>query len=103
MSDQRSECNGCHRLTPTIGGRCPECWYAKSPSMTRAPRRHRRFPVAEPLDLLDPFLWSWLPVPLGVVMVVVGLVLASPPLIGVGAVLCLLRIGGAFVPWDPWW
>ena len=24
-------CPNCGRLTPTIGGRCPECWFAKHP------------------------------------------------------------------------
>ena len=29
--DNRTVCDGCGRATPTIHGRCPNCWHVKQP------------------------------------------------------------------------
>ncbi len=35
--ENRSECAGCGRITPTIHGRCPACWHVKELAFAPAP------------------------------------------------------------------
>jgi hypothetical protein len=36
-------CEGCHRITPTVHGKCPNCWFEKEPSAIPATRRYKAF------------------------------------------------------------
>jgi hypothetical protein len=96
--EELTECPGCHRATPTIGGLCPECWYPKRPAAVPKRGRYRAalFDIDD-FDLFDPWLWTWLPVPIGLVLLVLGLVIDAPVILLVGAGLTALRIAGAFV------
>jgi hypothetical protein len=53
-------------------------------------------------DLWDPFLWTWLPVPIGVILLLLGLVVDTPALLVIGGVMIVLRFVGALLPWETW-
>jgi hypothetical protein len=101
--DELTECAGCHKVTPTIQGRCPNCWYEKNARVIPRARRYRPdWWDLDSFDLWDPFLWSWIPVPLGVVLVLLGVVAGSPVLLILGGCMLVLRLTGIFLPWDLW-
>lgn len=102
-ADELTNCPSCRRLTATIGGRCPECWYPKQASALtqRRPRPHGL--SLDEWDLWDALLWSWAPVPLACVLIAVGLVLDSLPLLLVGVVVAALRFAAAAMAWRGWW
>jgi hypothetical protein len=99
MADAVSFCEGCHRDTTTILGKCANCWYVKNPSAMPAPRRY-----SAPLwtgDDLASFVWGWASWAPGLVAVVCGLVFDSTVLIVAGGGLLAARLVGPFV-FDDW-
>jgi hypothetical protein len=54
------------------------------------------------IDDFDLVLLTWLPVPAGVLSVLIGLALDSPVLLLAGAALILGRFGISAIPWDSW-
>ena len=95
--DELTMCEGCHQLTKTVVGKCPNCWYQKQPSMVKTKRRHR--PSAwnlDEFDLLD-FGWFLVSWSTGLAVLVVGLLIDAPVLIFVGAVLLAIRLFGASI------
>jgi hypothetical protein len=98
--DQLTECVGCHKATPTINGRCPNCWAPKTRAGVVPSNRH--YASVFTFDVEDPFLWTWLPVPIGLILLVLGLVLDAPVLLVIGGGMVALRFAGAVLPWDTW-
>jgi hypothetical protein len=99
-TDELTECAGCHRLTPTVSGRCPQCWHPKT-QLGLPAARTRRSSVFD----FDPFdLWSlsWIPVPLGLLVSAAGMLADSSVLIVVGLAVIFARLLGALIPWDIW-
>jgi hypothetical protein len=92
--DELSMCEGCHRMTRTVLGKCPACWYLKTPTPVAPRRRH-----ASPWD--DDDLWrvawalfTWGP---AVAAAALGLVFDIPLLVFIGGGLILLRVFAAFL------
>lgn len=84
-SDDVTACPGCHKATPTVNGRCRDCWYPKNPSRVPEPPRYR--PYLFDLDwddLVGGWIW-WLPAPAGLVTLLVGVVAGSTLLVAIGA------------------
>lgn len=55
---QLTECDGCGKLTETIGGKCSSCWYVKDPRRAPPPRPE---PKGRPTPSrpLSP-VWDWI-------------------------------------------
>jgi hypothetical protein len=46
-------CERCQKLTKTIGGKCPNCWYVKDPSVVPPRRKYKPSGVDPPVGLSD--------------------------------------------------
>lgn len=89
-SDEPSICEGCHRLTKTVSGKCANCWYQKRPGLVLDERQYK--PPLWDSDDLGNLAWlfvSWSP---GLVALALGLIIDSSVLLWVGATLVALRL-----------
>ncbi len=97
--DQLTDCRGCGEATPTINGKCPNCWHAKT-NLRRVSTRRYNPNLLDRLfdDPSDSFLLSWLPVPTGVILLIVGIAIDAPALLALGGVLVALRLAVTLLP-----
>jgi hypothetical protein len=94
VGDETSMCPGCHKSTPTVLGKCPNCWYVKQSSAAPARRRYKPLWFDwDENDVFD-FVWFWVWWSPGAVALVLGLLLDVPALIVVGGSLLALRLLG---------
>jgi hypothetical protein len=99
--ENRTLCDGCGRITPTIHGRCPSCWHVKQATRPeRAPAGRRQEGLATRLgDGLLELLWF---VP-GLALLLIALVAGDNGVLLVIALVLLLgggigRFGDVFLP-----
>jgi hypothetical protein len=97
--DELTECAGCHKTTPTIHGRCPNCLHPKTAAGIAPARRYRPSLLDFDVDeLWAAVSWGWLPIPIGIALVLVGLLLDAPALLVIGGALVALRFITAVLP-----
>lgn len=103
--DNRTVCDGCGRATPTIHGRCPNCWHVKQPvaggaeAAVRPAREQTRSRSTRLGDELLELLW-FAP---GLVLLAVALLAGGDGVLLVIALVLLLgggvaRFGDLFLP-----
>ncbi len=100
LMEQRTECDGCGRITPTIHGRCPACWHVKEAALAASPavKAPRNLSIRVGDQLLE-LLWFVPGLALLLVAVLAGddgvlLVIALVLLLGGG----IGRFGDVFLP-----
>jgi hypothetical protein len=95
-----TECPACRRVTVTIAGRCPHCWSPKAPAAAPPARRWSGPSAWDDDDALDGLLGllSWAP---GLALLVLGLLLDSPPLLVIAVGVLGLRLAGGQIA--GWW
>ena len=81
--DEPEFCPGCGKITETVTGRCPECWYVKHPEFLPAERR------VGPgyLDDLGGFSLRVLLITPGLAVALVGIATGSRTVLIIGGVL----------------
>lgn len=99
--ENRTVCDGCRRVTPTIHGRCPSCWHVKQAAPAPVPRTggHPESLTARVGDGLLELLWF---VP-GLALLLIALLAGDDGVLLVIALVLLLggsigRFGDVFLP-----
>ncbi len=98
--ENRTQCDGCGRLTPTIHGRCPACWHVKEAALAASPavKAPRSLSIQVGGQLLE-LLWF---VP-GVTLLLIALIAGGDAVLAIIALVLLLgggigRFGDVFLP-----
>ncbi len=98
--EQRTPCDGCGRMTPTIHGRCPACWHVKEDASSARPsvQPARSLNIRVGDQLLE-LLWF---VP-GLALALVAVIAGGDEVLLVIALVLLLggsvgRFGDVFLP-----
>jgi hypothetical protein len=94
MPSEATRCEKCGEETRTVFGTCPNCGGVKDPSVLPVEESYR--PPLFDWDEDDVFSWLWwvLPLPAGVALLIIGLIIDSAGLLVGGGLLAVLAIGG---------